>query len=92
MKLLQIILVGQPELEVKLNSEELRQLRQRIGIRRQIRSLTQEECNAYPNYRLNLVDIAVPKSVMMRVGQVKEYLMIDFKQKGSVWLKHLRRC
>jgi general secretion pathway protein A len=55
MKLLQIILVGQPELEVKLNSEELRQLRQRIGIRRQIRSLTQEECKAYIDYRLNLV-------------------------------------
>ena len=54
-KLLQIVLVGQPELEVKLNSDELRQLRQRIGIRRQIRSLSREECKAYIDYRLNLV-------------------------------------
>ena len=33
-KLLQILLVGQPELEAKLNSPDLRQLKQRIGIRR----------------------------------------------------------
>ena len=35
-KLLQIILVGQPELETKLNSDELRQLRQRIAVRRKL--------------------------------------------------------
>ena len=54
-KLLQILFVGQPELEVKLNSEDLRQLKQRIGIRRQIRALTQEESEKYIDYRLKLV-------------------------------------
>ena len=39
-KLLQIVLVGQPELEGKLHSEDLKQLLQRIGIRRQIRPKT----------------------------------------------------
>ncbi len=51
-KLFQIVLVGQPELEVKLNHERLRQLRQRIGIRRQIRPLTEEESHQYIEDRL----------------------------------------
>jgi general secretion pathway protein A len=54
-KLLQIVLVGQPELEAKLNSEELRQLKQRIGIRRQIRPLSLKESRQYIDHRLNLV-------------------------------------
>jgi general secretion pathway protein A len=54
-KLLQIVLVGQPELEKKLNSEGLRQLKQRIGIRRQSRRLTPEECRKYIEHRLRLV-------------------------------------
>jgi len=32
-KLLQIVLVGQPEIEEKLNRPEMRQLRQRIALR-----------------------------------------------------------
>lgn len=54
-KLLQIILVGQPELENKLNSEELRQLRQRISIRRKLSPLQDEEIKAYIKHRLGLV-------------------------------------
>lgn len=54
-KLLQIVLVGQPELERKLNSQDLRQLKQRIGIRRQIKPLTQEESRQYIIDRLQKV-------------------------------------
>jgi general secretion pathway protein A len=54
-KLLQIILVGQPELDAKLNSDELRQLRQRIGIRRKLLPLSNEEVEAYIDHRLKLV-------------------------------------
>ena len=54
-KLLQIVFVGQPELEAKLNSDDLRQLKQRIGIRRKIRPLTQEESRQYIDHRLRLV-------------------------------------
>ena len=61
MKLLQILLVGQPELEVKLNSESLRQLKQRIGIRRQISPLSQDESEKYIDHRLTLVGSSSPK-------------------------------
>ncbi len=53
-KLLQIILVGQPELQEKLNLPSLRQLRQRIAIRCQIEPLTKEELPLYIAYRLRL--------------------------------------
>jgi general secretion pathway protein A len=51
-KLLQIVLVGQPELEVKLRRPELRQLRQRITLRCNTAPLTLEECHGYIAGRL----------------------------------------
>ncbi len=51
-KLLNIILLGQPELEEKLSSERLRQLNQRITVRAKLRNLTEKETQAYINYRL----------------------------------------
>lgn len=51
-KLIQIILVGQPELNRKLNLYELRQLRQRIMVRYDIRPLTRNELKEYINHRL----------------------------------------
>jgi general secretion pathway protein A len=54
-KLLQVLLVGQPELETKLNSDDLRQFKQRIGIRRNIKPLNSEECRQYMEHRLRLV-------------------------------------
>jgi general secretion pathway protein A len=60
-KLLQIVLVGQPELEEKLNCEDLRQLRQRIAIRRWILPLTEEESRQYMEHRLNKVGSGIQK-------------------------------
>jgi len=54
-KLLQIVLVGQPELEEKLNSRELRQLKQRIVIRRRILPLREEDSRRYIRHRLKMV-------------------------------------
>ena len=51
-KLLQILLVGQPELEVKLESYELRQLKQRIGLRCHLEPLSLEDTRGYINRRL----------------------------------------
>ncbi len=51
-KLLQIILVGQPELRKKLRSEKLRQLDQRIYTRVNLGQLTSSETKEYINYRL----------------------------------------
>ena len=60
-KLLQLLLVGQPELEVKLNSPDLRQLKQRIGIRRQIKPLSAKESRQYIEHRLHLVGSTISK-------------------------------
>jgi len=52
-KLLQIILVGQPELEAKLRRPDLRQLQQRIGLRCRTAPLTLEEVAGYIENRLH---------------------------------------
>jgi general secretion pathway protein A len=53
-KLLQILLVGQPELDQKMDSVELRQLKQRIALRSQLEPLTLEETQGYIHRRLQL--------------------------------------
>ena len=53
-KLMQILLVGQPELRVKLNLPELRQLKQRVGLRCHIASLSPEETRQYIRHRLRI--------------------------------------
>jgi general secretion pathway protein A len=51
-KLLQIILLGQPELRDKLNDPELRQLAQRITARYHLTPLDRDESEAYIRHRL----------------------------------------
>jgi general secretion pathway protein A len=53
-KLLQIVLVGQPELETKLKQPQLRQLRQRLTLRAKTHPLTIEESKAYVQQRLRI--------------------------------------
>jgi general secretion pathway protein A len=53
-KLLQIVLVGQPELESKLARPELRQLKQRIAIQCRLERLADEEVGPFINYRLQV--------------------------------------
>lgn len=53
-KLLQILLVGQPELDEKLDSRGLRQLKQRIALRTHLAPLTQEETHRYIESRLEI--------------------------------------
>ena len=53
-KLLQILLVGQPELDEKLDSFELRQLKQRIALRCHLQALNQDETKRYIERRLQL--------------------------------------
>lgn len=57
-KLMQILLVGQPELRDKLNAPELRQLKQRIGLRCHIGPLTPEETRLYIRHRLRVAGAA----------------------------------
>jgi type II secretory pathway predicted ATPase ExeA len=53
-KLLQIVLVGQPELEQKLKQPQLRQLRQRLTLRAKTHPLTLEETQSYIQQRLRI--------------------------------------
>jgi general secretion pathway protein A len=53
-KLLQIVLVGQPELDQKLDSKGLRQLKQRIALRTHLMPLTFEETQRYVEHRLEI--------------------------------------
>ena len=53
-KLLQIILVGQPELRATLSAPELRQLRQRISINCHLQALNREEVEHYIDHRLEV--------------------------------------
>ncbi len=53
-KLLQILLVGQPELDEKLDSVDLRQLKQRIALRSHLGSLSLEETEGYIYTRLKV--------------------------------------
>ena len=58
-KLLQILLVGQPELKAKLCLPELRQLKQRIGLRCQIPPLTLKEAGQERRIGRPTVDHAI---------------------------------
>jgi len=53
-KLVQILLIGQPELMNKLNSSELRQLKSRIIIKKEAQPLTQDELKNYILFKLNI--------------------------------------
>jgi general secretion pathway protein A len=56
-KLLQIVLVGQPELSLKLNSSELRQLKQRISLRCTLEPLTLAETYDYIRTRMEIAGL-----------------------------------
>ena len=59
-KLLQVILIGQPELQQLLKRQELRQLAQRITARYHLLPLTCEEVGLYVQHRLQVAGRAEP--------------------------------
>ncbi|MFN8008871.1 MAG: AAA family ATPase [Terriglobia bacterium] len=70
-KLLQIVLVGQPELSLKLNSSELRQLKQRINLRCNLEPLSLAETRDYIKTRLEIAGLPdqqiFPSSVITEI-------------------------
>ena len=70
-KLVQILLVGQPELMDLLNSYELRQLKSRIVIQKEAKALTQEELKDYLSFKLNLAgnrgQIRIKKTALKKI-------------------------
>lgn len=76
-KLLQIILLGQPELQEMLAQQELRQLAQRITARYHLQALNREEVFAYIRYRLavagqkqDLFQTSAIKAIYRRSGGI----------------------
>ena len=72
-KLLQIILIGQPEFLQKLERPELRQLSQRIVARFHLGALQAGEVRAYIDHRLGLVGGSTaifPSSVVSRIARL----------------------
>jgi general secretion pathway protein A len=64
-KLLNIILSGQPELAERLNKPSLRQLKQRVALRCELRALTLDETAAYISGRLRIAG-GSPKEIFTR--------------------------
>ena len=62
-KLLQILLVGQPELDDKLDSVDLRQLKQRIAVRSHLSPLDVNEAKGYIECRLQLAGSTEPGKI-----------------------------
>lgn len=63
-KLLQIVLVGQPELETVLEQPHLRQLEQRIVLKAKLETLSAENSLRYLRHRLMLAGADKPEDVM----------------------------
>jgi general secretion pathway protein A len=70
-KLLQMVMLGQPELRDKLAKPELRQLSQRVTARYHLGPLTKEEVPRYVEYRLTAAGLKranlFPRNVLNRV-------------------------
>jgi len=75
-KLLQIVLAGQPELDKKLDSFGLRQLKQRIAVRTQLGPLDLEETKGYIDGDCRLLErTSTPAHCFLR-HRLPQYIVI----------------
>lgn len=72
-KLLQIILIGQPELSQTLNRGDLRQLAQRITARYHLEPLNSADTGEYVKYRLAVVGCHRPLFTLRALHRVYKY-------------------
>jgi general secretion pathway protein A len=70
-KLLQIVLVGQPELDLKLDSFELRPLKQRIALRAHLTPLDEQDTERYIQERLTIAGGAARSEPLFAPDAVK---------------------
>ncbi|MDR9825936.1 AAA family ATPase [Vibrio sp. FNV 38] len=89
-KLLQIVLLGQPELDVRLASHHMRQFRQRITFNARLRTLSLDEGVAYIDARMkatteqsNIFVLAVKKAIW-RAGRGNPRLMNQIAHKALI--------
>lgn len=72
-KLLQIILFGQPELDVNLSQQSIRQLRERITHNFELSPLTDSEIHYYLNFRMREVGYTGPELISKAVAKKVEH-------------------
>lgn len=73
-KLLQIVLMGQPELRDRLNAYGMRQLRQRITVRYHLKSLSLVEVGQYVRHRLHISGSrGAPHFTMAAIWRIHRY-------------------
>jgi general secretion pathway protein A len=72
-KLLQIILVGQPELNNLLRRKNLRQLSQRVTARANLTSLSFKDTQAYIEHRLAVAGVRKPLFTKPAIRQIYQY-------------------
>ena len=88
-KLLQIVLVGQPELDKKLDSVELRSLKQRIAVRCRLEPLREEEVRSYIERRLELAGAGAQAAAIFPAGDGQSDLPL-FAGHSEAGEQHLR--
>ena len=76
-KLLQIILIGQPELAAMLTRPELRQLNQRITARFNLTALTSQEVVTYVRHRLQVAGLKDNRSLFSEAALREIYRLTD---------------
>jgi general secretion pathway protein A len=80
-KLVQILLVGQPELMDKLNLKELRQLKSRIIIQKEVRPLKLEELEKYLLFKLNVSGTGgLTKIKKSALSKIQRFTKGNFRQ------------
>jgi general secretion pathway protein A len=82
-KLLQIVLVGQPELDKTLSQHGFRQLRQRINLKYQLLPLSEKETREYVEKRLRIAGATKPlftekaiKEIYLRSGGIPRLINV----------------
>lgn len=71
-KLLQIVLIGQPELRSLLAREDMRQLSQRVTARYHLEPISREEADAYIRHRLQICGITQPVFSKRSVDKIQQ--------------------
>lgn len=71
-KLLQILLIGQPELDEKLDLVELRQLKQRVALRARLEPLDRDETFGYVERRLQMAGATFDTTILFPHDSVAE--------------------
>ncbi len=69
-KLLQILLVGQPELDEKLDSHDLRALKQRIAVRSRLEPFDKDETKGYIQRRLQVAGANSHEASLFPIGTI----------------------